>query len=191
MAGLGIMTSTASTRPAPSARGMSCCEITRLQHERELRAHLRLLVLREDVDDAVDGLHGASWCAGSRTPGGRSRRRPAPPRSSRGRAFRRSARCRDPGAARACSASREAVRVGEDLALVDDAALVLVHELDRVLDRDDVLVALAVDLVDHGRERGRLAAAGRAGDQHEAARQLGQLVDRPAAGRARRAAASE
>ena len=37
----------------------------------------------------------------------------------------------------------EVVRVGADLALVDDAALVLVQELDRVLDREDVLLALA------------------------------------------------
>jgi hypothetical protein len=35
---------------------------------------------------------------------------------------------------------REARRVGEHLALVHEAALVLVDELDRVLDRDDVLV---------------------------------------------------
>ena len=36
---------------------------------------------------------------------------------------------------------RERVRVGVQLALVDDAALVLVEELDRILDGDDVLVA--------------------------------------------------
>ena len=42
-------------------------------------------------------------------------------------------------------AERAAERIGEpgrvaaDLALVDDAALVLVQELDRVLDRDDVV----------------------------------------------------
>ncbi len=34
----------------------------------------------------------------------------------------------------------EALRVGADLALVDDAPLVAVQELDRVLDRDDVVV---------------------------------------------------
>src|SRR5207245_529635 len=47
-------------------------------------------------------------------------------------------------------------RVGADLALVDYAALVLVHELDRVLDREDVIGARAVDLVDDRRERRRL-----------------------------------
>ena len=71
----------------------------------------------------------------------------------------------------------KAGRVDADLALVDDAALVAVHELDRVLDREDVLGALAVDLVDQGREGGRLTRAGRAGDEHEAAGPLGQLVE--------------
>jgi hypothetical protein len=45
-------------------------------------------------------------------------------------------------------------------ALVDEAALVRVHELDRILDGEDVIVTLLVDLVDHRRQRGRLAAAG-------------------------------
>ena len=52
---------------------------------------------------------------------------------------------------------REALRVLVDLALVHEAALVLVDELDRILDCQDVLVALRVDLVDHRGERGRLA----------------------------------
>ena len=70
---------------------------------------------------------------------------------------------------------REALRVAVHLALVDQAVLVLVHELDRVLDGEDVIVALAVDLVDHRRQRRRLARSGRAGHQHQAARPLGQL----------------
>ena len=41
------------------------------------------------------------------------------------------------------SAVLKLVGVGADLALVDEAALVRVQVLDRVLDRDDVLVALA------------------------------------------------
>ena len=53
-----------------------------------------------------------------------------------------------------------------------------VQELDRVLDRHDVLLARAVDLVDHRRQRGGLARAGRAGDEHEAARAARELVHR-------------
>ena len=40
-----------------------------------------------------------------------------------------------------------------DFALIDYAALVSVQILDRVFDRDYVLVAVAVDLVDHRRKR--------------------------------------
>ncbi len=65
-----------------------------------------------------------------------------------------------------------------DLALVDQAALVLVHELDRVLDRDDVLVPVAVYVVDHGAERGRLARAGRSRDDDEALREVAELEHR-------------
>ena len=72
---------------------------------------------------------------------------------------------------------REALRVAVHLALVDQAALVLVEVLDRVLDGEDVPVLLGVDLVDHRRQRGRLAAAGRPGDQHQAARAVGELGD--------------
>ena len=72
----------------------------------------------------------------------------------------------------------EAGRVDADLALVDDAALVAVHELDRILDREDVVGAVAVDLVDHRGERRRLARAGRAGHEDEAARLHRELGER-------------
>ena len=63
----------------------------------------------------------------------------------------------------------EALGVEPDLALVDDAAAVGMEDLDRILDRDDVLVACPVDVVEHRREGRRLARAGRARDEHEAA----------------------
>src|SRR5207344_1154151 len=53
------------------------------------------------------------------------------------------------GSSRSAQRGGEAERVLVHLALVDEAALVLVHELDRVLDREDVLGPLGVDLVDH------------------------------------------
>jgi hypothetical protein len=63
-------------------------------------------------------------------------------------------------------------------ALVDRRHLVAMEELDRVLDRDDVAVHLAVRRVDHRGQRRRLARAGRARDQHETARQAGERLDR-------------
>ena len=71
----------------------------------------------------------------------------------------------------------EALRVAADLALIDDAALVLVNELDRILDRDHVPLHLLVDLVEHRRERRRLAGAGGAGDEDQPARLVGQIGD--------------
>ena len=65
-------------------------------------------------------------------------------------------------AQRGAQRHREALRVAVHLALVDEAALVLVDVLDRILDREDVILPLVVDLVDHRGERGRLAAARRA-----------------------------
>ena len=62
----------------------------------------------------------------------------------------------------------EARAVHADLALADEAALALVHELDRILDREDVALHAAVDVIDHRRERGRLARAGLAGHQDQA-----------------------
>ncbi len=72
---------------------------------------------------------------------------------------------------------RERPRVRADLALVDQAALRLVHELDRVLDGQDVRVPSVVDVVDHGGERRRLARAGRAGHEHETALFLAELLE--------------
>src|SRR6202035_2309354 len=57
--------------------------------------------------------------------------------------------------------------VHPDLALADEAALALVHELNRVLDGKDVALHAAVDVVDHGRERGGLARTGLTGHQDQ------------------------
>ncbi len=71
----------------------------------------------------------------------------------------------------------ERLGVEPDLALVDDAALVAVQDLDRILDRDDVLPARLVDVADDRRERRRLAGAGGAGDEDEPAVLLGEALD--------------
>ena len=71
----------------------------------------------------------------------------------------------------------EALRVGADLALIDDAALMGVDELDRILDRDHVPLDVLVDAVEHRGERRRLARARRAGDENQAARTVGEIGD--------------
>ena len=59
----------------------------------------------------------------------------------------------------------EALGIHADLTLGDEAVLVVVDILDRVLDGDDVAVAVLVAVADHGRERGGFARAGAADEQ--------------------------
>ena len=72
-------------------------------------------------------------------------------------------------------------RVAVQLALVDGRLLVLVQELDRILDGEDVFGAGLVDQIDDRRQRRRLARAGRTGDQDDAVLERGGLGQRPAA----------
>ncbi len=55
---------------------------------------------------------------------------------------------------------RVVLGVEPHLALVDDAFLVLMQDLDGVLDGDDVLAHMLVDVIDHGGERGGLPGTG-------------------------------
>jgi hypothetical protein len=59
--------------------------------------------------------------------------------------------------------------VDAHLALVDQRPLVVVDDLDGILDGHHVHVAVLVDLIDHARQGGGLARAGRAGHQDQAA----------------------
>jgi hypothetical protein len=61
------------------------------------------------------------------------------------------------------------VGVDADLALGDDAFLVLMHELDRVFDGDDVTLAIAVAVIDQRGQRGGFAGAGAADKNDQAA----------------------
>ena len=58
----------------------------------------------------------------------------------------------------------EVLRVEPDLTLVDDRLTVPMEDLDGILDGEDVALAGAVDVIDDGARRGRLAGRGRAGD---------------------------
>src|SRR6478672_10901376 len=62
------------------------------------------------------------------------------------------------------------MRISRDLALIDDAILMIVKELYRVLDREDVVVPVDIDLVDHRRQGRGFTRAGRSGHEDEATR---------------------
>src|SRR6266403_1530257 len=140
----------------------------RLEGLREHGANLALLAGREDVDDAVDRLRRARRVQGAEDEV-----------SGLGRGERETDRLQvthlthenDVGvlAQRTPQRGAERRRVGADLALVHQAALRLVRELHRILDREDVTVPGGVDEVDHRRKCRRLARACRAGHEDEAA----------------------
>ena len=72
---------------------------------------------------------------------------------------------------------REGRRVGPELAVRHDRRLREVDELDRVLDRDDVVRLRPVDPVDEGGERRRLSRAGRARHEDEASQRPADVGD--------------
>src|SRR5205807_4315561 len=77
----------------------------------------------------------------------------------------------------AAQGGREGPGVGADLTLIDIAFPVLVDELDRILDGEDVVLPLVVHVVDHrGQGRG-LPRPGGPGDEHEPAVFHRQLLE--------------
>ena len=175
MRALLTITSTAAIRPPPT-RGSSRWLITPRRTPARIERTCWLLFGREELDHPADRLGRVE----------RVQRR----EDEVARLGRLQRRLRRLGVAeladqdhvrvlpqRAPQRLAERLGVEPDLALVDDAAAVVVEELDRILDRDDVLPPRAVDVVDDRRERGRLARAGRAGDEHEAALLLGEHGD--------------
>ena len=113
----------------------------RLQVERQVHQQLRAALFGEEVDDAVERLVGAVGVQRreAQVAGFGERDRVAP--SSRGRGSRRSGSRRAPGAA-CSSAPLSQLSVSTPTSrCVMMQFLCVVHELDRVLDRDDVAVA--------------------------------------------------
>jgi hypothetical protein len=141
----------------------------------ELHPDLLLLVGREHVDDPVHGLGGVLGVEGGedqvaglgRGQGDRDRLQVAqlPDQDDVGVL-----------AQDVLEGAGERLGVLAHLALVDQAALVGVEKLDRVLDGHDVVFALPVGQVDHAGQGGRLARAGGPGDQHEPPGQAGQAA---------------
>ena len=64
-----------------------------------------------------------------------------------------------------------------DFTLVDQAFLALVDKFDRILNGQDVGVIVGVDVIDHRRQRRRLARSGRAGHQNQPTRVAGDFLE--------------
>ena len=137
MAGVATRISSAATRPVPLAFGHQRLTDDAFEDQRELRADLRLLVRRERVDDAGDRLR--------RRVGVQRGHRQMARLGQLQRGFHRFevAQLADEHhvrvlAQRGAQRHAEALRVGVQLALVDQRGLVLVEVFDRVFDREDV-----------------------------------------------------
>ena len=163
-------------RPLPSRRRQQGLTHDAFEHQRKLGSDLRLLVRRKHVNDAVDG--GRCRIGMQRAEGEVAGFRD----TQRGFDGFKVAHFADQHHVRVftkrgaqCVGKAFGVRV--QFALVDHAVLVHVHEFDRVLDGEDVVVALGIDLVDHGRERGGFARTRWSRDQHQPARLVAHLAD--------------
>ena len=109
-------------------------------------------------------------------------------RSSRGRAARRPGSRPGPRAASRAARRRTSAVCVPISRWLTSALLARVHELDRILERDDVPRVRPVDVVDQRGERRRLAGAGRPADQHQAVLEVGELRHDRRQARASRAA---
>ncbi len=139
-------------------------------------AHHVFLCAGEDVDDTVDslgcrrGVQGAKYqVAGFGCGHGKAN----------GFKIAHLAHQNDVGVFPQCRAQgiAEALGIAVHFPLVHQTALVLVHKFDGVFDGEDMVMEVLVDVVDHGRQRGRLTGTGRPGHQHQTARELGDLAE--------------
>ena len=124
-----------------------------------------MLLLREEIEDAADAAGGA---------GGMDRAEDEMPRL--GGVDRRFEGFHVPQltdeddvgilADRVLHPDLEVLDVGADLPLVDQALVFGEHELDRILEGEDVLAVGLVDVIEHRSDRRALAGAGDAREQH-------------------------
>src|SRR5262249_16256215 len=71
----------------------------------------------------------------------------------------------------------KARRIRVDLLLNDNAAKVVVNELDRVFNGDDLSATLAIDQIDHVVEGRRLPHPRGTGDQNKTVGEAGEVID--------------
>src|SRR6185312_12270329 len=126
------------------------------QNERKLRANLRLLVRWKHVNNTVDG--GSRRVSVQRSEGqvaGFSNAQ----RGFNGFKIAHFADQHHVWIFTQCGTESITERLGVrvDFALIDQTTLVLVHKLDGIFNGYDVVMALGVDLIEHGSERGGFA----------------------------------
>ena len=136
----------------------------RAQILRQVQEDLRVLIQREHIDDAIERFRGVVRVQRRQHEMARTGQhdRGLHRFSIADLADQQHVRRRTH---RTLQCTRIRLGIEADFALIDDRLLVRVQELDRIFDRDDVVRRVLVAIVDHRRERGRLARAG--GTDHE------------------------
>ena len=175
MAGVTTRISSAATRPFTSMRFNRFCATTPFSASDKRVANLVLLTGREDVDHAIDGLCGAWSVQRSEYEMSRGRRRQC---QFDGFEVAHFTDENDVGifTQRAAQRRGKRFRVQADFAMIDQAALALVHEFDRIFDRDDVILPDLVRVVDDRRQRRGFSASRRSGDEHQSLVELRELL---------------
>ena len=72
---------------------------------------------------------------------------------------------------------RETQRVAVDFSLIHQAPLALMDKLDRILNREDMVVPVVVNEIDHRREGRRFTRASWSGDQNQTSGQHGDIPE--------------
>src|SRR5579862_3903482 len=147
-----------------------------LERFRERGANLVLLVRRENVDDAVDGLRRVGRVERSEN---KMARRRGGERQLDGLQVAHFADENDIRVFTKRAAQRRGERLGVDanLAMIDETLLAAMNKLDRVFHRDDVILAMEIRVIDHRRERRRLAGTRRPRHQNHAFFEHGESLD--------------
>ena len=78
---------------------------------------------------------------------------------------------------RSAQGGSEGRSIDADFALVHVSLFVAVQEFDGIFDGDDMFGAGRVHAIDHGRQRGGLTGTSNAGDEHQTARHVADLLD--------------
>ena len=149
----------------------------RLQVQREIHQHVLVRGFREEIQDAFDRLIGVVrvQCGQTQVAGFGER-----DRRFHGGGIQDFADKNDVRrfAHRVLQRIVECMRVQTDFALVYQRLLVLVQIFDGILDGEDMAGRSAVAVIDHRRQRGRLARTGGADDQHQPARRHDDVLQR-------------
>ena len=155
-------------RPAARLARNQRCEISRADIQRQVHQQLLATLFGEEVDDAIERLVGAVGVQG--------RQHQVAGFGELNAVLHRVAIADFADqdhvgrlAQRVLQRHVPALRVDADFAMRDDAALVVVHVLDRIFDGDDVAAGLFVAVVQHRGERGRLTRTRAADDDDQAA----------------------